>query len=108
MCNLFASQDPATYAAETRALRLHGHCTSLRLEAAFWRILERIAAAEGTTVARFVTALQDEVLARRGEVGNLASLLRVACLHWLEHRDRLAIEVAARAAPARTETDQAA
>jgi predicted DNA-binding ribbon-helix-helix protein len=95
MCNLFASQDPATYACETRALRLHGHSTSLRLEAAFWRTLERIAAQERTTVARFVATLHDEVLARRGEVGNLASLLRVACLHWLEHRDLHAVEAQA-------------
>jgi predicted DNA-binding ribbon-helix-helix protein len=87
MCNLFASQDPATYAAETRALRLHGHCTSIRLEAAFWRILERIAAREGTTVPRFIATLHDEVLARQGEIGNFASLLRVTCLHWLENQE---------------------
>lgn len=95
MCNLFASQDPATYAAETRAVRLHGHCTSIRLEAAFWRILERIAAREGTTVSRFIATLHDEVLARRGEVGNFASLLRVACLHWLENQDLHAAQIAA-------------
>ena len=97
MCNVFASQDPATYACETRAIRLHGHCTSIRLEAGFWRILERIAAVEGTSVARFLAMLHDEVLARRGEIGNFASLLRVTCLHWLEHQDRHAAEVAARA-----------
>ncbi|WP_431270686.1 ribbon-helix-helix domain-containing protein [Dankookia sp. P2] len=96
MCNIFASQDPATYACETRAIRLHGHCTSIRLEAAFWRILERIAAAEGTSVARFLVTLHDEVLTRRGEIGNFASLLRVTCLLWLENQDQHAAEVAAR------------
>ena len=95
MCNIFASQDPATYACETRAIRLHGHCTSIRLEAAFWRILDRIAAAEGITVARFVATLHDEVLARRGEIGNFASLLRVCCLHWLEHQDVHAAQLVA-------------
>ena len=98
MCNLFASQDPATYGAETRAVRLHGHVTSIRLEAAFWRILERIAAAEGTTVPRFLMTLHDEVLARRGEVGNFASLLRVSCLRWLEQPEQPMSEVMARAA----------
>lgn len=83
MCNLYASQAPETYACETRAVRLSGHCTSIRLEAAFWDILEDIAAAEGSTVARFASALHDEVLERRGEVGNFASLLRVTCLLWL-------------------------
>lgn len=94
MCNIFASQDPATYAAETRAVRLHGHGTSIRLEAAFWDILEAIAAAEGTSVAHFVTTLHDEVVSRRGEVGNFASLLRVTCLHWLRHRDAHAADQA--------------
>jgi len=98
MCNLFSSQDPATYAAETRAIRMHGHCTSIRLEAAFWRILERIAASEGVSLPRFLTTLHDEVVARRGEVGNFASLLRVSCLRWLEHRDAHALELAAHAA----------
>ena len=87
MCNLFACQDPATYGSETRALRLHGHATSVRLEAAFWNVLEEIAAVEGISVARFVATLYDEVLDRQGEVANLASLLRVTCLHWSRHRD---------------------
>lgn len=95
MCRLFASQDPATYAAETRAVRLGGHATSVRLERAFWSILERIAEEEGTSVARFVSKLHDEVLDRQGEVSNLASLLRVSCLHWLNNRDLHAQEHAA-------------
>lgn len=95
MCNLFASQDPATYAAETRALRLHGHCTSIRLEAAFWRTLERIAAREGISLSRFIATLHDEVLARQGEIGNFASLLRVTCLHWLENQELHAAQIAA-------------
>jgi len=49
MCNIFASQDPHNYASETRAVRLHGHCTSIRLEVGFWDVLERIAAQEGTS-----------------------------------------------------------
>jgi len=98
MCNLFSSQGPATYAAETRAIRMHGHCTSIRLEAAFWRVLERIAASEGVTLPRFLTTLHDEVLARRGEVGNFASLLRVSCLRWLEHAGEHALELTADAA----------
>ena len=83
MCNLYASQEPETYAHETRAIRLNGHCTSVRLETAFWDILEEIAEAEGSTVPRFASALYGEVVERRGEVGNFASLLRVACTVWL-------------------------
>lgn len=94
MCNLFASQDPARHACETRALRLHGHCTSIRLERAFWQVLEELAAREGTSVARFCATLHDEVLACRGEVGNFASFLRVTCLHWLQNRDAHLREIA--------------
>ena len=83
MCNLYASQAPETYAHETRAIRLNGHCTSVRLAAAFWDIIEEIVAAEGSTVARFAATLYAEVLERRGEAGNFASLLRVACTVWL-------------------------
>ena len=87
MCNLYASQEPETYAQETRAIRLNGHCTSVRLETAFWDILEEIAEAEGSTVGRFASTLHAEVLERRGEVGNFASLLRVACTVWLRERN---------------------
>ncbi|HYZ33680.1 MAG TPA: ribbon-helix-helix domain-containing protein [Crenalkalicoccus sp.] len=101
MCRLFTRQDPATYAAETRAVRLAGHVTSIRLEAAFWTILEEIAAREGISLARFVSLLHEEILARCGEVPNFASFLRVTCMHYLANRDLHAAEVAARHAPAR-------
>ena len=96
MCNLFISQDPTSYAAETRPIRLHGHATSIRLEAAFWDILEQIATQEGMAVARFVSVLHDEVLSQRGEVPNFASFLRVACLHWLRNQEAHAADLAAR------------
>lgn len=103
MCNLFRTQDPATYAAETRAVRLHGHATSIRLEAAFWDILDEIARKEEMSVARFIGVLHDEVLSRRDEIGNLASFLRVTCLHYLRHQDLHATQVAARLSALRAE-----
>jgi predicted DNA-binding ribbon-helix-helix protein len=98
MCGLFLSVDPAAYEAETRPIRLHGHVTSVRLEAVFWTILEEIAAREDITLARFVTTLHDEILDKHGEVPNFASLLRVTCLQYLRHADRHAAEIAARRA----------
>jgi predicted DNA-binding ribbon-helix-helix protein len=86
MCRIFCNQDPSTYAAETRAVRLHGHGTSIRLEAAFWSTLEEIAAEQGMSLGRFVAVLHDEILVRHGDVPNFASFLRVTCLHWLRHR----------------------
>ncbi len=97
MCRLFASQDPSSYAAETRPVRLSGHATSIRLEAAFWGVLEEIARAEGLSVARFTAVLHDEITARHGEVPNFASFLRVTCLHYLANRAAHERETAARA-----------
>lgn len=94
MCRLFVTQDPASYAAETRPVRLHGHATSIRLEAAFWGILEEIAAREGLAVGRFVSILHDEILARHGSVPNFASFLRVTCVHWLRNQDLHASQIA--------------
>ena len=96
MCRLFATQDPATYTSETRAVRLHGHATSIRLEAAFWATLEEIAEREGMPLSRFVATLHDEVQTLQGDVGNFASFLRVTCLHYLRHMDLHTAHVAAR------------
>ncbi|HQT66784.1 MAG: aryl-sulfate sulfotransferase [Rhodospirillales bacterium 20-60-12] len=96
MCKIFRTQDPATYAAETRAIRLNGHATSIRLEAAFWTTLEEIAALEGMSLGRFVSILHDEILLDQGELQNFASLLRVTCLHWLNNRDAYQADIARR------------
>jgi predicted DNA-binding ribbon-helix-helix protein len=79
MCRIFATQDPASYAPVARALRLSGHMTSIRIEAAYWSILDDMAAREGMTTPRFIGKLYDEVLDWHGEVTNFASMLRVTC-----------------------------
>lgn len=86
MCRMFAGQDPASYEQHTRSIRLGGHCTSIRLEAAFWTTLDDIAAEQGLTTPKFLTKLHDEVLDLHGEVKNFASLLRCACLVHLNVR----------------------
>ncbi len=77
-------------------MRLHGHVTSVRLESAYWAILEEIAGHEGVSVARFCAILHDEMQRQDGEVGNFASMLRVTCLHYLRHQDRYLTEIATR------------
>ncbi len=83
MCRIYAGIDPAEYQPITRSLRLHGAVTSLRLEARFWSILDRMAAAESVSTPRFLGTLYDEALEVQGDVGNFASLLRVACTTFL-------------------------
>lgn len=109
MCRMFSGQDPANYASQTRSVRLGGHSTSIRLEAAFWQILEEIAAGERMSLPKFLTTLHDEVLTQEGYSGNFASLLRCACLtHISELHGAAPGKVAARDAdfdvPGRPET----
>lgn len=96
MCRIFAGQDPARYQPETRRLRLNGQSTSLRLEAAFWAILDQIAAEEGQSTPAFISKLHDEVLQTRGETANFTSLLRCSCLIWRERPDAAAARFAAK------------
>lgn len=80
MCHIFAGQAPETYEFQTRSVRIGGHSTSIRLEAAFWSVLEQVAAHQGMSLGKFITKLHDEVLELHGEVRNFASLLRCSCL----------------------------
>lgn len=90
MCQIFASQDPAGYEPETRRLRLNGQSTSIRLETAFWTILDEIAEGEGYSTPGFISKLHDEVLQIHGEAPNFTSLLRCTCLiHLAEGRAAL-------------------
>ena len=86
MCQLFAHQPQSNYEVQTRSLRIGGHCTSIRLETAFWTALENLAQHEAMSLSKFVTKLYDEVLDHHGDVRNFASLLRVACTVYLERQ----------------------
>jgi predicted DNA-binding ribbon-helix-helix protein len=80
MCQIFAGQDPSRYEYVTRRLRLNGQSTSVRLERAFWRIVDQMAARDGVTTPAFLSKLHSEVLELRGEANNFTSLLRCACM----------------------------
>ena len=108
MCQIFAGQPRSGYRQVTRSIRLHGRSTSVRLEAKFWEIVDEIAAAQGMTTARFLVRIHDEVEEIHGEVGNFASLLRCACLLYLQGptstidaaRSELTARIGAEASPA--------
>ncbi len=89
MCQIFAGQDPARYEQVTRRVRLNGQSTSIRLERAFWAILDSIAAREGTSTPAFLSKLHSEVLLQNGEAANFASLLRCACTIHLGELDQV-------------------
>ncbi len=66
---------------ERRSLRIHGHSTTIRLERAFWNVLEDLAAQEKSTVAGVVTKIYDHC--QFSNQKNLASCLRVVCLKFI-------------------------
>ncbi len=69
------------FAPVRRSIRLHGHSTTIRLERAFWAVLEELAAEEGITLTALITRIQDHCLITNPT--NLASCLRVVCLKYI-------------------------
>jgi predicted DNA-binding ribbon-helix-helix protein len=95
MCEIFISADPASYESRTRAVRLHGVVTSIRLEHLYWEVLEEIARRDGMSVTQLIEKLYDELVAARGGVGNFTSFLRVSALRYeaLVARGRIPADV---------------
>lgn len=89
MCQMFAGQSPARYEYVTRRLRLNGQSTSIRLERAFWGILDKMSEKEGLSTPAFLSKLHSEVLQQRGETLNFTSLLRCACTIHLGELDQV-------------------
>jgi predicted DNA-binding ribbon-helix-helix protein len=73
------------YMPVRRSIRLHGHSTTIRLEKAFWVVLEELAAKEGSTLAALITRIYDHCLGTNQK--NLASCLRVVSLKYIETCD---------------------
>ena len=59
-----------------RSLSIHGHRTSLALEAEFWDVIDAAVEQSGKSFARFIREL-DDVRTENGTQQNLASYLRV-------------------------------
>lgn len=68
----------------SRSVRLNGFATCLRLEAVYWRILERIAQANRCSVSAVLSYVDREVHLRHGGVRNFSGLIRVICVAWLQ------------------------
>ncbi|BCH30514.1 hypothetical protein MesoLjLc_24440 [Mesorhizobium sp. L-8-10] len=91
MCRVLATQDPRRFQPVSRSLRIAGHSTSIRLESAFWSVLDEIARGEGLSTSKFISALHDEAIELHDGVSNLASMLRTVCLlHQSERAGRQA------------------
>jgi len=67
-----------------RSLSLHGHRTSLALEAEFWEIIDQAVTDSGKSFARFIRDLDDDRTQSQTRQ-NLASYLRVWALKSLHN-----------------------
>jgi len=83
MCQVFIGADPVLYESRVRSVRLHGVATSIRLENLFWDVLGEIARRDGMSVPQLCAKLHDELAAKREEIENFASFLRVCCGRYL-------------------------
>ncbi|MEM7709515.1 MAG: ribbon-helix-helix domain-containing protein [Pseudomonadota bacterium] len=88
MCQIYASQDPGRFELTARSLRIDGYSTSIRMENAFWDVLERMAQSEGRTLNNLIAKLHREVASARSEPVNFTSILRASCLIYLETPDQ--------------------
>jgi predicted DNA-binding ribbon-helix-helix protein len=69
------------YTPERRSVRIHGLSTTIRLERAFWSVMEDLAEMENTSVAGPITRIQDHC--QFSDQKNLASCLSVSCLKYV-------------------------
>ncbi len=81
MFSLCAPEDRKEYEPERRSLRIDGHCTTIRLERAFWSVLEEISSDEGMTIPEIIA--QVAYHCQNVNDKNLASCLRVLCLKYI-------------------------
>jgi predicted DNA-binding ribbon-helix-helix protein len=86
MRKLVSDLDPKSCAFQIRTVRVGGDATSIGLETMFWNILEKLAAGEAATLDRFLTKLHDKTLRFRGEADDFTSVLRCACLVYVESK----------------------
>ena len=81
MFNACTTEQINEFIPEKRSLRIHGQSTTLRLERAFWNVLEEIATDHNTSINGVIQKIADQCLVANDK--NLASCLRVICLKYL-------------------------
>ena len=64
-----------------RGFRIHCHSTTVRLEHAFWSVLESMASEQGLLLPEMIERIHDHCLVANDK--NLASCLRVICLKYI-------------------------
>ncbi|EMP57295.1 intracellular proteinase I [Marinobacter santoriniensis NKSG1] len=83
MCKLFISASPDLWSSKTHSLRIDGMVTSVRMENAFWQVLEELAHRDGMNLPQMITRLYHESIDAGHDLGNFTSFLRVCAMRYL-------------------------
>jgi len=81
MFNACTTDQKQEFLPDKRGFRIHGHSTTIRLEKAFWSILEGMARDHGVSLPEMIELIHDQCLFANEK--NLASCLRVMCLKYI-------------------------
>ncbi len=81
MFNACTTDQIEEFIPEKRGFRIHGHSTTIRLERAFWNVLEWMAENRGVTLPVLIESIHDQCLIANDK--NLASCLRVISLKYI-------------------------
>lgn len=81
MFNACTTDQISEFVPEKRGFRIHGHSTTIRLERAFWNVLEVMAQDQCTTLPELIERIYDGCLVANDK--NLASCLRVICMKFV-------------------------
>jgi predicted DNA-binding ribbon-helix-helix protein len=81
MFNACTTDQIDEFIPEKRGVRIHGHSTTIRLERAFWNVLDEMARNEGHNISELIEIIHDQCLIANDK--NLASCLRVICLKYI-------------------------
>ena len=81
MFNACTTDQIAEFIPEKRGFRIHGHSTTIRLEQAFWNVLESMATEQSLSLSEMIQRIHDHCLVANDK--NLASCLRVICLKYI-------------------------
>lgn len=81
MFNACTTSQINEFIPEKRGFRINGHSTTIRLERAFWNVLEWMADNKQASLPELIEMIHDKCLIANDK--NLASCLRVICMKYI-------------------------
>lgn len=81
MFNACTTDQIGEFIPEKRGFRIHGHSTTIRLERAFWTVLEDMARRLQISLPLLIERIHDQCLVANDK--NIASCLRVICIKYM-------------------------